>query len=207
MTENMLSDQLERLADRENVTPPPLANMIANVRRKRHRRRLMITSAVSLTALIVAGGSAALLHREPVSRPSPGPQITVSPPVEPAQVDRVDVDGTWVLRGLVDRTGQVPLIADAYVGRVRLTFEDGRLTGTTGCNDIFGTYQQSGKNGSDLVFPSDELGASQVHCTDEPPILQRLTDVRHVNVSGGALYLHAENWMIIAELRRHWPPR
>ena len=67
MTENMLSDQLERLADRENVTPPPLANMIANVRRKRHRRRLMITSAVSLTALIVAGGIVALVPGYPWS--------------------------------------------------------------------------------------------------------------------------------------------
>jgi len=207
MTDDMLPALLERIANRQQVNPPPVAKMITNVRRKRHQRRLLVTAATASTVLIVAGGSAALLHREPVNRPSPAPQITVSPTVEPTQEDRVDVDGTWVVRGLVDRTGQVPLIPDAYVGRVRLTFEDGHLTGTTGCNDIFGTYQQSGKNGSDLVFPPDDLGSTLVGCPDEPPIIQRLTDVRHVNVSGGALTLHAENWMIIAELRHHWPPR
>lgn len=54
----------------------------------------------------------------------------------------------------------------------------------------------------DLRFPREQLGSTLVSCTDEPPLVSRLLNVRHVSGSAGVRYLHAENWMIVAELRR-----
>ena len=56
--------------------------------------------------------------------------------------------------------------------------------------------------GQDLVFPRAQLGSTLVGCRDEPPLDTRLLAVRHVSGSGDVRYLHAANWMIIAELRQ-----
>ncbi|MEP6761858.1 MAG: META domain-containing protein [Sporichthyaceae bacterium] len=112
-----------------------------------------------------------------------------------------DLNGTWNVRALVGPNGQ-SVLPDSARDNVRLTFADGEMTGTTGCNDVFGTYEQTGDNDQDLRFPRRQLGSTLVGCTDEPPLVSRLLEVRHVSGSAGVRYLHAVNWMIIAELRR-----
>ena len=79
-----------------------------------------------------------------------------------------------------------------------MTFTKGEMSGDSGCNSVFGTYEQ---DGDDLTFPPRQLGSTLVGC-DEPPLVRRLLDVRHLSGSGDVRYLHAGNWMIIVELRR-----
>lgn len=64
------------------------------------------------------------------------------------------------------------------------------------------SYEQGGTQHQDLQLPGDKLGTTLVACQDEPPLMSRVIDVRHVSGSADTRFLHAENWMIIAELRR-----
>ena len=108
------------------------------------------------------------------------------------------LDGTWTVVGLVGPNGE-SVLPDAYQGKVTLTFDHGQLSGSTGCNDVFGTYVQTGR---DLVFPAADLGSTLVGCGDEPPLVSRLLDVRHISGSGDVRRLHADNWMILVVLHR-----
>lgn len=105
------------------------------------------------------------------------------------------------MRALVGRDGQ-SVLPGPYADKVRMTFQNGEMTGTTGCNDVGGPYEQSGNQGQDLVFPRAQLGSTLALCRDDPPLVTRLLEVRHVSGSGDVRYLHAANWMIVAELRR-----
>lgn len=109
------------------------------------------------------------------------------------------LDGDWTVRALVGTSGQSVLSASA-IDKMKLTFARGDMTGTTVCNSVWGTYEQGGAQ--DLRFFNEKLGTTLVACRDEPPLTSRLLDVRHVSGSSDVRYLHAENWMIIAELRR-----
>jgi len=105
------------------------------------------------------------------------------------------------VRALVGANGE-SVLPDSAGDEVRLTFANGQISGSTGCNSVFGTYKQSGTDGADLRFPREDLGSTLVGCTDEPPLIARLLAVRHVSGSPGVRYLHAEDWMIVVELRR-----
>ena len=199
MTDQNLTDLLERAADRTQVGPPPLDDMLARARHVR-RRAVLLTAAASAVVVAVAGGTAALSGPGSSPQRDPAPADTsVSPGPTTEGSTSSALNGSWTVRALVGSGGQSVLPA-SYAHKVEMTFKDGELTGTTGCNDVFGTYEQSGDRG--LVFPRAQLGSTQVGCGDEPPLLTRLLDVRHVSGSGDVRSLHAANWMIVAQLRR-----
>lgn len=210
MTEQNLTDLLERAAERTHVGPPPLDEMLARARHGRRRRTVLLTAAASAAVLVAVGGTAVLSGPGSDSQPdagpaggsvSPAPTGSMSPgPSNGTKVD-TSLNGTWTVRALIGSNGQSVLPA-SYAHRVEMTLDDGEMTGTTGCNDVFGVYKQSGENGQDVVFPRAPLGSTLVGCRDEPPLIARLLQVRHVSGSGNVRYLHADNWMIIAELRR-----
>jgi hypothetical protein len=208
MTEQNLTDLLERAAQRTPVGAPPTAQLLARYHRLRRRRTAVTTAAASVAVVAVVGGTALLSG--PGSRYDPGPAGTsVSPapteggtasPAPKRDFTSTSLNGTWTLRALIGPNGQSVLPA-FYAHKVQMTFTDGRMTGTTGCNDVFGSYRQTGEQGRDLVFPRAQLRSTLVGCRDEPPLDTRLLAVRHVSGSGDVRYLHAANWMIIAELR------
>lgn len=203
MTDQNLSDLLEGAAERTQVGPPPVELMVAGARRTRRRRAMLLTASTVAGVVAVVGGTTLLslpssTSHDPLT-PSHSPSSSPSVPGEPT--GKTDLTGTWTVSTLVGAGGQSVLPASAR-GKVRLTFADGRITGTTGCNDVFGTYQQSGNTGQDLRFPRSKLGSTLVGCSDEPPLVSRLLAVRHVSGSAGIRTLHAANWMIVIQLRR-----
>lgn len=134
---------------------------------------------------IVPGGSSVVLHLG-------------SPPAAPAASGQPQLDGTWKVEGLIGPDGH-SLLDDSERGRVTLTFDHGKVSGSTGCNQISGTYRQ---DGPDLRFDRGALGSTLALCTNEPPVVQRLLAVRHVSTASGHLHLHAANWMIVVDLVR-----
>lgn len=103
--------------------------------------------------------------------------------------------GTWRIRALVGVDGQADL-GSAKPDQMSLTFDEGKLGGTMICNGLSGDYTRDGR---DVEFT--HLMATQEAC-GEPPLLQRLDDVRHLDMANGHLYLYAADWQIIAELDR-----
>jgi heat shock protein HslJ len=209
MTEKNLSDLLERAADQTHVGPPPLADMLARGRHVRRRRTVLLTAAAAAVVVAVVGGTAELSgpghspQRDAApsdSSPAPTMGSTTSP--GPTTDDsNTALNGTWIVSALVGPNGNSVLPA-SYAQKVQMTFKDGQMTGTTGCNDVSGAYEQSGDRGQDLMFPRTQLGSTLVWCRDEPPLVTRLLDVRHVSGSGDVRRLHTANWMIVVELRR-----
>ncbi len=130
------------------------------------------------------------------------PSETPGEPLDPSTSDSEvgGLNGTWAVRGLVGPDGGSVLVGP-YAGKLEMTFKDGEMSGNSGCNTVFGTYEQDREEGGNLVFPRRQLGSTLVGC-DEPPLVTRLLDVRHVSGTGDVRYLHAANWMIIAELQR-----
>lgn len=214
MTGQNLTDLLERAAERTHVGPPPLERMLARHRHLRRRRTAFATAAASVAVVAVVGGTS--VYSGPGSSPEhdTGPAGTSSSPVptedrRTASPDNAKHDlastglnGTWTVRALVGRDGKSVLPAP-YADKVQMTFNDGEMRGNAGCNEVWGTYKASGDRGEDLVFPRAQL-TSYASC-DEAPLVTRLLDVRHVSGSGDVRYLHAENWMIVAELHRRSP--
>lgn len=107
------------------------------------------------------------------------------------------LSGTWAVHALVGPQGKSELVGP-YADELEMTFRNGDMSGSSGCNSVFGTYKQ---DGGDLTFRPRQLGSTLVGC-NEPPLLRRLLDVRHLSGSGDARFLHAGNWMIVVELRR-----
>jgi heat shock protein HslJ len=199
MTDPRLTELLEAAGDRTHVGPPPVAEIVAGARRR--RRRTMLVTAGAAAAVIFTVGGATILAAPGINSlypagPAGSPSTALSDQAKPAPME-----GTWTVEALVGPGGQ-SVLPDARKGQVVLTFADGEVTGATGCNSIFGAYEHGGEDGRDLQFPRAELGSTLVNCADEPPLLTRLLEVRHVSGSGNVRRLHAENWMIVAELRR-----
>jgi heat shock protein HslJ len=203
MTDPDLSELLERAGERTHVGPPPIASMVAGASRTRRSRTLMLAAGASAAVLLMAGGATVLTTlggnapQSPTLAGSPSPRLSAPAEVPPAG----SVEGTWTVDALVGKNGQ-SVLPDSARNELRLTLSDGKLTGTTGCNSVFGTYERGGDDGRDLHFPHPDLGSTTKDCADEPPLVSRLLDVRHVSGSGAVRQLHAENWMIIAVLRR-----
>lgn len=201
MTDQNLTNLLERAADRTQVGPPPLDDMLARGRHVRRRRTVLLSAAASAAVVGVVGGTAVLSGLS--SAPQRGPtaaDTSVSPSVTTGSSPTA-LDGIWAVQALVGPDGQSKL-EGPLADKVEMTFKDGEVSATTGCNEVFGTYDQSGDQGQDLVFPRAQLGSTLVACSDEPPLVPRLLDVRHVSGSDDVRYLHADDWLIVAELRR-----
>ena len=211
---DVLSELLERAAERTKVGPPPMTAMMARAHRARRRRAVMVSAATGVAMIATVGGTWLLssLHNAggdtPAQTASAVPTAAMSTPRLPsatastpaAPTNGTSLEGDWIVRALVGTDGQ-SLLPKTAAGRVTLTFAHGAMTGTTWCNSVFGTYEQGGTQDQDLRFPHEKLGSTAVGCS-EPPLLARLLDVRHVSGSAGVRYLHAENWMIVVELRR-----
>jgi len=126
---------------------------------------------------------------------------TTSPTtVESSQVETDSgIEGEWIVHALFDAAGQ-PLM-DTSRPEVLPAFHEGDMSGHTGCNGIFGRYEQPGDD--ELRFPPRTLGTQLRFCRDEPPLLGRLHAVRYVSGTGDAVrYLHDEDGAVVAELRR-----
>jgi heat shock protein HslJ len=204
VTHEDLSHLLERSADRTQVGPAPLDAMMTRVRRARRRRDVLVTSAATVLA-VVAVVAVDVALSEPGDNPSRTPSPVASPSPTPAvptpqAAGETSLDGTWKVTALVGAGGH-SVLTGRYADDLRLTFRDGQVTGSSGCNDIFGGYTQSGEAGADVSIPSRSLGSTLVGC-HEPPLLQRLGVVRHVSGSGDTRTLHGESWMIIVQMRR-----
>jgi heat shock protein HslJ len=199
VTDPRLTELLEAAGDRTHVGPPPVAEIVASARRR--RRHTMLVTAGAAAAVVLTIGGATILAAPGINSVYPaGP--AVSPSTAPSdQAKPTSIEGTWTVEALVGPGGQ-SVLPDARKGQVVLTFADGEVTGATGCNSIFRSYEHGGQDGGDLRFLRVELGSTLVDCADEPPLLTRLLEVRHVSGSGNVRRLHAENWMIIADLRR-----
>lgn len=201
MTDHDLTDLLQRTVERVRIGPAPVERITIGARRNRRRRWLAVTTggvavvaAIGGTAVLVTQASTSPDHPLPIGGPSSTPSTSESP------AGSIKLDGTWTVDALIGTNGESALTAPSR-NTMKLTFADGTLTGTTGCNDVFGTYRQSGDGGKDLLFPRADLGSTLVGCQDEPPLVSRLLDVRHMSASDGTVYLHAENWMIIVAMR------
>jgi hypothetical protein len=207
MTGHDLSDLLERGANRTPVGSPPLDRILTRVR-KAHRRRSALTvaaSSVVVTAIVLSTAALSGIWNSPEDRSRPG---TVAS--RPAAKTSTALNGTWVVRALLDGDG-LSALPSSYVDKVRLSFYDThpglsgvghhQMIGDTGCNTIAGTYRKSGNRGQDLVFARN-LRSTLVGCRDEPPIFSRLLDVRHVSGSGDIRYLRDVDGRVVVQLRR-----
>jgi heat shock protein HslJ len=199
MTDDILTDLLERSAERIAVGPAPLAAIERGARRRGRRTTTLAAVAAFAVAAAATGGVMMTRHHTPT--PGPAHQVVKHPHQQTLGPDAVQLDGTWVVRALVDQGGRSVLPVKDQ-GLLRLRFHDGRVTGSTTCNTVSGRYVQSGAKGQDLRFPPNSLGTTLVGCQDEPPLSQELLQVRHVSVAGGQVYLHAANWMIVIALSR-----
>lgn len=201
MNESHLSDLLERAADRTPVGPPPLAEMLARPGQVRRRRAGWSLAAAAAVAVVAVGVTALLADRPgtvvpDVGVPTPSPSLSPTAPTPPAEA-HASLEGSWQVVALRGRAGE-SLIPEPYAGQVRLSFHEGHVNGATGCNDVFGTYVQ---HGTDLRFRSATMGSTLVGCADEPPLVRRLLEVRHVSGSGSTRYLRAADGPVIAALR------
>lgn len=198
MTEQNLTNLLERAVDRTHVGPPPLDQMLARTRRVRRRRVVVLTAVGSAAVAAVVGGTATLSG--PAGNPQRDPALAATSSLGTTEHNSsTALTGTWSVRALVGPNGQ-PVLPAPYADAVQMTFKDGEMTGHTGCNTVYSPYRQSGDQGQDLVF--GQVETTLVGCEDEPPLVSRLLDVRHVSGAGDVRYLHAANWMIVVELRR-----
>jgi len=114
----------------------------------------------------------------------------------------VKLEGEWKVTELTNRAGR-SLLTGRFVTAVRMKFSQGKVTGSTGCNDVFADYKQSGIDGRFLTFPNGEgFGSTLAACTNEPPLMTRLLEVRYVSEWDGVLYLRGASGPTIAVLER-----
>lgn len=118
----------------------------------------------------------------------------------PLKAVPVALDGSWRVVALTGDDGQSVL--NTRNGPVTLRFDHGTLIGNNGCNKVDATYTRSGVAEGDLRFHG--LFTTLVGCTlGESPLMERLGVVRHVTAGPeGEVRLHADNWMIVAQLER-----
>lgn len=116
----------------------------------------------------------------------------MSPPDKSAALDGTN----WVLATLPGRT----LIADSFV---TLRFEDGRVSGTDGCNRYSGAY-----TASDLQLQFDGSMATTMMACSEPVMEQAnafmtaLAKVRSYRIAAGQLILLSADDALVANLQR-----
>jgi hypothetical protein len=199
VNDDILTDLLERAAERIAVGPAPLTAIERGARRRGQRTTTLAAVAAFAVAAAVTGG--VMVTRHHTQTPGPTHQVVKHRHQQTLGPDAVQLDGTWVVRALIGQGGRSVLPVKDQ-GLLRLRFHDGRVTGSTTCNTVTGRYVQSGAKGQDLRFPPNSLGTTLVGCQDEPPLSQELLQVRHLSVADGQVYLHAANSMIVIALSR-----
>lgn len=114
----------------------------------------------SLTVLLVACAQA------PGASPTPSPSPSPAPSPTPSPIPPVGLTGRQFLSTAVTKDGAVFQLADGT--RVRLTFDDGRLSASAGCNIIGGTLTIdgdrlvfSGASMTEMACPEPRMGQDQ----------------------------------------------
>lgn len=194
MTEQEIARYVESLAGSVVPGEPPVGTILADAARVR-RRRTGMTVVAAVAAVAVVVGLAASLGGGPRRAVEPADDGTSAPSVR----DGVPaLEGSWVVTVLVADDGSNAYHDPEGTGSVRLTLEDGQVTGSTGCNSLFGQFEQSGR---DVRFKG--IGTTQVGCmkNDESPVAERLGKVRHISWgAGNQVQLNAANGMILVVL-------
>jgi len=194
MSEENLSDLLESAADRHVVGSPPLDQMLARSRRARKRRAgFMVLAASVVIGSVIAGTTLLFSPDDPASNPAD------SLPSAGA----VDLEGDWVLTALTDPDGKALLSSEpgSMDRTIRLNFEGGLMRAVVvDCSELTASYEQSGDRDISFAIKS-EMNLKPADC-DPPVVGDRLRAVRHVSESNGVVSLHAESWMIVAQLQR-----
>lgn len=202
-------------ADRPNGTTPEPPSQdstevpaVVGLKVNRAVRLLEESGLVAMVDQAACGPAARCVDEVTAASPEPGRRVDIGsavtitasvPSADPGGVSSNDValKGTWRVSALVSENGD-SLLAGAYADQLQLTFDAGRMTGTSGCNDISAVYATEGR---DLRVNRESMSSTAVGC-EEPPLAARLLDVRHISRSGDTVYLHAEDWMIVVALTR-----
>ena len=189
---------LDRAADELQVSPAPTQRILATRRRTHRRQNVTRLAFVTVAAIIVIATATAGIWARDGSR-----AVTAGPATTTQSLPAVDtqLDGTWIVTALAGTEPTPSVLSGYFEGRVLLTFDNGRVVGQTGCNEIGAGYEQSGDLGQDITFTGGS--SSEVACPDgEPPLLDRLSTVRYVSGAGDRRYLLKEDDQVIFELRR-----
>jgi heat shock protein HslJ len=189
---------LDRAADQLQVSPAPTQRILA-ARRRAHRRQNATQFALAAVAVVIVIATATVtIWSGDGGRAVPaGPATTAQSP----QTIDTQLDGTWLVIALAGSEPTPSALSGYFEGRVLLKFDDGRMTGQTGCNAIGASYEQSGDLGQDITFIGGSF--SEVACPEgEPPLLDKLGTVRHVSGAGSSRYLLAEDDQVVFELQR-----
>jgi heat shock protein HslJ len=97
--------------------------------------------------------------------------------------DALDIDrSTW---RLVSIDGQPPLAGTEPT----ITFEAGQVSGTTGCNSFFGSYQVNGSNISVGVLGSTAMACEPPLSEQEARIIERVGAAEAIELADGELQL------------------
>ena len=208
MSEENLSDLLDRAADGHAVGSPPLDQMLARGRRARKRRaRFMV-----LTASVVVGGLIAGTTWLFNPSDSPGPADSPTDGV-------VKLDGTWTVSALTNANGismvsgrNAPITVTFTQGTEGglqqgpimpgVGFPNGTVTIDSPQCHFSAKYLQSAGAVRGLRFSSDMGWAvtSDTRCVPEKVLYGALPSVRHATESDGVLSLLAEDGSTIATL-------
>ena len=206
MTEQSLTDLLERLGDQTMVGVPPVEQMVNRVRRQRRRRAAAVTVAATLTAAVAVTGAVAALGgtTTPPAADRAADPTTIQPPTAASGdiLGPTPLDGTWRVAALVGNNGRSVLRAD--VQPIDLVIRNGQITGTTGCNNFTGAPQGYDERERSITYTAAVPGVSStpsIVCVAADTVAERLGVVRHFNrTEENTLTLHAPNWMIVFQL-------
>lgn len=199
LTDQHLTDLLETVGDRHEVGPPPVDEMLRDVRRRRRDRAVLggagLTLATVATAILVP---VLMRANDAAAPPQPASSSSTHSPASSPPRQSIDLEGTWVVAALVGRNGRSALPAHGP-NKVLLSFHDGRLTGTDGCNGLSGRYVLRG----DRLRVGHDLATTLVGCVPSaPPLFSRLLDVRQVSRDVGGTYLEDAAAHVVIALTR-----
>ena len=198
MSDQTLTDLLERAADRTDVGPPPLEAMLRGCRRRRRRHAVLGGGGLAVAAAGAAVLVPVLTHPGPAGTPPhPGTSlITKSPAVSPPDPG-LRLHGRYFVVALVSAGGDN--LFRAHAKPILIRFHDGQLNADTGCNEVSGGYRQVG----DRFRARDDLGSTLVGCfPPDPPLASQLYRARTVARDQGGTYLVDAAGNVVVALHR-----
>jgi len=196
MTDHHLTDLLERVAERTDVGPAPLAAIRQGVRRR--RRRNGVLGGAGLTAAVVAATIAVPVLSNPGREATPPRPGTTQTPVVSPPAPEVRLDGTYIVIALVRSNGR-PAPTTYEHTRLHMSFRDGTVRAFDGCNELSGRYVLQGTH----LHWKGYLGSTLVGCIPgPPPFFDRLDDVTSVAHDQGGTYLEDANGKVVVALAR-----
>lgn len=195
MVKHELHDLLDGLARQVEIPPPPTAEILKRVSHRRRRRMRVRIAAVGATIGLAGAASWVAVDGTEFRRVTPNDKDSFI--VRPSGAE---VQGTWRLTSLRDANG-VALPVQSQGRPATLSLEDGKFTGTTGCNLISGSFRLGAEGNSTIVFPSNDLLSGAGGCQDEPPVLSRLPDVRQIERNRTSLTLRDEAGRLVATFK------